>query len=1452
MKTPPDRSPIVSDEDSDERRLKITGEDLSVPDFSLKNDNKKIVELSLINPGKCLYIRAKLQGNLHKEFLIDSGASKSVIDTSVYDNLPDPKPFLNPTKTRFRVADGRIMEPLGVIHIPIIFYDEGEEQVRVTLPLFVCNLGQKHHCILGSDACARLNLSLDFANAKLRFDPKYLKKPLNCIAGRSNRLEAYQLKTIERTRIKAGHYAGVMVGTRGLNIPKQWRDNALAECSEELWEVHGLTISAGLFDSTTGVQPIMVINMNEHDVILRKGTVIAELSPYDSKVVKAEEKASGESIDIESMGSLFNIVGPDGQEEFTEEEQGKLYQLFGMTPPRRSQEKPPKPDPDKPLEKDPDKGEDEVSVKSHYDSDEESMDIVNYPDVIKKDKAVTKDQLPEALLKLLEDTKEGLTEEQIRLAERLLDNMQDTFMDPSTPLKGTSSVAHYIETGDHRPIRIPPRRISPGKRCIIEKEVAKMLEAGVIRASNSPWSSPVVLVTKVDGSTRFCIDYRKLNDITRKDSFPLPRIDDHLDRLRGKSWFCTLDLASGYWQIKMNEADKEKTAFASHVGLYEFNFMPFGLTNAPATFQRLMEKVLEGLINDACLLYLDDIIVYGDTFEEVYENLMKVMERLKKYNLKLKAKKCSLFKRSVKFLGHLVSGDGIACNPDKIKAVTDIGPPNDKTGVRSILGLGNYYRRFIKDYSLITFPLQQLTHSDAEFVWRKEHDESLEKLKTALTTAPVLAYPDTSEDARFIVDTDASDYQIGGVLSQIQNGEERVIMYASKGFQGSQMRWCTTRRELWAVVHMVTHCFSNYLQRRKFDLRTDHSSLRWLNSFARNANEALCRWLFFLEPYRDNMTILHRPGKKHGNADGLSRIRPITRSCPNPDCPDPGHKQPKVKVKHPDKVIDSKQDDLTALKMAAIRDLSERIDNGTPDLIPGYTNDQMRKAQQKDINIRRFMEIFLAHEEKPNSKTLVSEGTEVRIYCSLWYEMQVIDGILYRKPKPDARVELPRLVVPWEMRTDILQQMHDSIFAGHPGMSKMKATILCKYFWPHVTKEIENWVRCCERCTLHKRGARRRKFPLIQEISGAPFQRLAFDIIGPLKVTRSGNRYVLVMVDYFTKWAEAYPLPDRTAIGVANVMMTRWFATFGIPLKIHCDNGGEFKSECVKQVKCMLGVKGTYITPYRPKANGLVERTNATIEHIVMCMEHERRDTWDEALPYALMAYRATPHSTTGYTPNMLVFGQESNMPADLVYGRTTGLNAVPPVFRCYCHYVQELRKKIIRCHEIARDLSGKAAIRQKRIHDEETAPRHFKSGDVVWLFEKRLGAKPLCMGWTGKFVIIKKTGPANYRIAREEHGKQRVVHVDNLRLHYDQTKPNWVKLQKQPPEKGVQVDTERSGKNQDTQISKEEGSKKITKPTGRKGKSSRFVPNLNLRRSARIAAQKCRKAVNIIFRIEK
>ncbi|GFU76940.1 retrovirus-related Pol polyprotein from transposon 297 [Trichonephila clavipes] len=362
-----------------------------------------------------------------------------------------------------------------------------------------------------------------------------------------------------------------------------------------------------------------------------------------------------------------------------------------------------------------------------------------------------------------------------------------------------------------------------------------MQKNDIIEPSSSPWASPIVLVRKKDGSTRFCVDYRKLNDVTKKDSYPLPRINDTLDTLSGHKWFSTLDLKSGYWQVEIHPEDREKTAFTSGQGLWQFKVMPFGLCNAPATFERLMETVLKGLTFEACLIYLDDVIIGGRTFEEHLQNIRKVLSKLSDANLKLNPSKCKFFRKEVNYLGHIISAEGVR-------------------------------------FSNIARPLHKLTESKQKFQWAKECEDSFLQLKEALTSSPILIYP--QPDKPFILDTDASNESVGAVLSQEIDGHERVVAYWSKCLSKPERNYCVTRKELLAIVKAIEH-FYHYLYGQKFLLRTDHASLTWLMNF-RNTEGQVARWIQRLNEYY--FDIRHRKGSSHGNADALSR-RPCPENC---------------------------------------------------------------------------------------------------------------------------------------------------------------------------------------------------------------------------------------------------------------------------------------------------------------------------------------------------------------------------------------------------------------------------------------------------------------------------------------------------------------------------------------------------------------------------------------------
>ena len=473
----------------------------------------------------------------------------------------------------------------------------------------------------------------------------------------------------------------------------------------------------------------------------------------------------------------------------------------------------------------------------------------------------------EFLQQMVNDVGADLSDKDKEVLLELLLEYADIFAVSDEELSHTERLKHSIYTGDSAPVRQPVRRVPPHRRQEVHDLLQDMLKRKIIQPSSSPWASPIVLVRKSDGSTRFCVDFRKLNDITRKDTYPLPHIEDTLATLAGSKIFSTLDLLSGYWQVGMANEDQEKTAFGTTEGLFEFRVMPFGLCNAPATFQRLMDLVLAGLLWSHCLVYVDDVIVLGKDFSDHISNLNAVFQRLREANLRLKPSKCSFLQRKVCYLGHIVSSEGISTDPAKTDKVRNWPCPTNVKEVQQFLGFSNYYRKFIKNFATIAKPLYQITERKGTFKWTAACQEAFDTLRIQLSTAPMLAYPDYTRP--FILDTDASDVGMGGVLSQVgEDGYERVIAFGSKLLSKAERSYCVTRKELLAVVTFTQH-FRQYLFGREFTVRTDHGSLTWLKNF-KHPEGQLARWLEKLAEFHFN--IVHRGGRKHCNADSLSRL----------------------------------------------------------------------------------------------------------------------------------------------------------------------------------------------------------------------------------------------------------------------------------------------------------------------------------------------------------------------------------------------------------------------------------------------------------------------------------------------------------------------------------------------------------------------------------------------------
>ena len=693
--------------------------------------------------------------------------------------------------------------------------------------------------------------------------------------------------------------------------------------------------------------------------------------------------------------------------------------------------------------------------------------------------------------------------------EALLTTYQDVFSHNEYDLGTTNIVQHNIETGDNRPFRQALRPQPRAHLPVIDNLLDEMQHQGVIEPCQSEWGSNVVLVKKKDGSIRFCVDYRKLNSLTTKDVYPLPRIDTCLDTLSGAAWYSTFDLPSGFHQVFMNPRDANKTTFICHRGTFRFPKMPFGLCNAPATFQRLMDTVLTELNFDICLAYLDDIIIFSRDLDSHLERLERLFTRLREANLKLKPSKCQVMQKQVTFLGFTVSQTGVGTDPWKISAIRDWPVPTNLRQSRAFVGICQYYRRFVPNFSELAAPLHALTKKGARFEWTPQCQAAFEQLKQALLSADVLALP--ADEGQFILDCDASDHAIGAVLSQVQNGEERPILYASQLYDKHQRNYNVTRKELLAVVTFVRK-FRQYLLGRRFLIRTDHAALQWLKRTPEPIGQQ-ARWLEILEEF--DYTIEHRPGNKHGNDDALSRVYAAQTSAPAP--------------------------------------------NGDTANWP--------LLQQQDAQLGYVYNLVHDQLPLPAPEVLADKGSETKQLCAQLADL-VLDsnGTLCRKfeVRGTSRVILQKIVPP-SLRREVTDEYHKGLNGGHLGFRRAKCQIRRRFYWPGWTREVQSAKRRCEQCARYQKARPKHQGELHPFLSGEPWERVGIDVTGPHPTSSKGNAYILTVIDHFTKWVEIFPMKNQEASTVAQILFDRVICVHGCPLQILTDRGTNFESQLCKR-----------------------------------------------------------------------------------------------------------------------------------------------------------------------------------------------------------------------------------------------------------------------------------------------
>jgi transposase InsO family protein/predicted aspartyl protease len=981
--------------------------------------------------------------------------------------------------------------------------------------------------------------------------------------------------------------------------------------------------------------------------------------------------------------------------------------------------------------------------------------------------------VPQHLEILYQDAAKRLSPEQCEVLRNLLCEYQDVFARDSQDLGHFTTIKHHIQTMGP-PVKLRMRRTPLGFQEEEEGHLQSMLNQGVIQPSCSEWAAAPVLVRKKDGSVRYCIDYRALNDRTIKDAFPLPLIEECLDTLQGVHYFSTLDMMSGYWQVEIAEEDRHKTAFLTKYGLFEHVRMAFGLCNAPATHQRAMNFLLQGILWKTALAYLDDTIILGCSFDDHINNLEEVLRRFRLHNLKLKPKKCKLFHQEVEFLGRKVGRDGITIQDSKIQAVLDWPTPRDKTQLEQFLGFANYHRAFVPDFAGKTSCLYALT-GKREFNWGPPQQSAFESLKTLLVTAPLLAYPSTEEGDTFILDTDASQVAIGAELSQIQSGVERTIAYGSQALTATQKNYCVTRKELLSVV-VFTRQFRHYLLGRSFLLRTDHHSLVWLMRF-KEPQSQLSRWQEELNQY--DMKIIHRPGNKHVNADSLSRIPSNIDPCscyhagsnlsdlPCGGCPycTRCHQQWR---KFEDDIDDVVPLAVRVIDADSTNQEAHEEDSTWIQIIPAK---DLREQQLADPDLKPLITWLESGTDPPDDKLwLCSPATKHFWSCKT--QLTFKDGVLYYI-WVDGPFHRLKLLVPRALKDEVLRLGHDVRTASHSGQQKTLLRLKRHFIWYRMGLDVKLYVSTCSVCNQNKKPQRKPRAAMKSYHAGVPMERVHLDLVGPLKLSKKGNRYILVMVDQFTKWFECHPLPEQNAELVARCALHEFFCRMGCPLQAHTDQGAQFTGSVFMHLCELLEVTKTRTTPYRPSANGQVERYNRDLLKAIRCFLNGKQDRWDEYLPLIAMAIRCTENRTTGFTANMMMLGREISTPLELVTGVSRSNNSP----KAPAEHVKQLSDRLKEVHTLARENIGLTQRHQKRTYDLKLRQHVFQIGDLVYRLDSASSpgeSRKLKPVYIGPLIVSEVLSPLLYRV--EGRRRTQILHHDRLRVCEDRVIPMWVR----------------------------------------------------------------------------